>query len=243
MKKCCECKEVKDFVNFSKSSYSKDGFNYKCNSCNNLYNAKRRERIRKLRLENKEIRHCNVCKQNKLIGYFLDSKEKEICDACLHKEWLLKHKEEEKERMRIYNLQNKERNIIKRQAEQHSPHNLFIFLKARAREGKKDFDFTEESFTKWYLEQPKSCYYCQRPTEECLKDRLAKGIKRLTFERRNNSLGYVQGNVKMICYYCNSLKSDIYTEEDMLMILGPITKLRLRQLAEKRALMQGGTNA
>lgn len=58
----------------------------------------------------------------------------------------------------------------------------------------------------------KPCHYCGNPT----KPSLGSGL-----DRKNSSLGYTRRNVVPACHICNTVKGNVFTEAQML-ILGPI---------------------
>lgn len=81
------------------------------------------------------------------------------------------------------------------------------------------------AFIKWYVEQPNECYFCKitETQSEQYYEHLIKTEYRtlqastrgkcLEVDKLNNTAGYVDHNCKLVCYYCNNAKSDVFNEE------------------------------
>jgi 5-methylcytosine-specific restriction endonuclease McrA len=67
---------------------------------------------------------------------------------------------------------------------------------------------TREDFISWHNEQKKECYYCGRPQTN----------KRLSIDRKDNSINYNIRNIVLACDDCNSIKGDVLTEKEMLVV-------------------------
>lgn len=160
----------------------------------------------------------------------LKNREKRL---ALSKNWYFNNKEKNKKQTLNYYYENKEECLMKnKKYEQEnkaklsesrkkyfaSIPGLFSTLKAGAKKRKVGFTILFEDFEKWYLNQTQECYYCKRSLEKCLKDKDTKGITRLTFDRKNNKIGYTIANLALACFRCNDLKSNYFTEEEMLEI-------------------------
>jgi len=74
-----------------------------------------------------------------------------------------------------------------------------------------------QNFEKWYNSQEKICVYCGIKEEDLLNDNLQLGrrVNRLTIDRTDNNKPYELGNIVLACYRCNSVKSNIFTFEEM----------------------------
>jgi hypothetical protein len=81
-------------------------------------------------------------------------------------------------------------------------------------------NITRKEFKEWYDSQEQKCHYCGRTLDEVLKspDPLSKRIFRLTVDRRNSEKGYDKGNLVLACYRCNWVKSNFFTEQEMIEI-------------------------
>jgi hypothetical protein len=75
-------------------------------------------------------------------------------------------------------------------------------------------------FLKWYLEEPKKCFYCgssAKEVEKFFKTHKSKRDTRgnsLEIDRKDPRGGYKKSNCVFSCYYCNNAKSDIFSEEE-----------------------------
>ena len=99
-----------------------------------------------------------------------------------------------------------------------SPAGILECLRSSAKKRGIEFLLEKEQFAKWYNKQEKKCHYCKRTFEECKKDSLNESKKRFTIDRTNNDKGYLQDNIVLSCYRCNAVKSNYFTEEEMLKI-------------------------
>jgi hypothetical protein len=112
--------------------------------------------------------------------------------------------------------------------------NMSISAKKRGIE----FNLTERELKSWWLQVEDKCNYCGITIKEYreLRDfiqsysgtnwkikRFKKFFKQeahskindMTIDRKDNSKGYEISNIVKACWFCNSLKSDFYTEEEM----------------------------
>jgi hypothetical protein len=101
------------------------------------------------------------------------------------------------------------------------------------------FELTVETLEAWWRSVPDSCVYCGISVEDHRKLRdFIQGyagdnftIKRflrfyrspkhasinwMTIDRIDNDIGYEISNIVKCCWFCNSLKSDFFTPEEML---------------------------
>lgn len=125
--------------------------------------------------------------------------------------------------------------------------------KSAEKRGKK-FSLTETELREWWLSNENKCYYCGVTIEEYRKIRdfiisysgnnwMINRFKRffklknqakindMTIDRMDNSKGYKIDNIVKSCWFCNSIKSDFFTKEEMLKI-GPEILISLRKIME-----------
>jgi hypothetical protein len=124
--------------------------------------------------------------------------------------WENKNKEKRKKQRKIWDWKNK-----------YSPKRIWGALKYRSnRRGIIDLiSFTD--FIEWYNKELKICCYCKIKEGDLKKYSLhktKKNVKRLTIERKNNSKGYIKGNLALSCFRCNFIKGNFFTHEEMLKI-------------------------
>lgn len=77
---------------------------------------------------------------------------------------------------------------------------------------------SKEDFIFWYEREEKKCIYCDKPQG---KDEI-----RLSIERKDNSKGYIEGNLALACMDCNQVKSDILTFDEMRVVGEIVMKKR-----------------
>ena len=99
---------------------------------------------------------------------------------------------------------------------------IYKILKSNAnrRNRKKDVRFSKEEFSNWYKKQEKKCYYCGITSDKLYllpKIRRSRNL-RLSIDRKNNSLGYLLTNIVLACNLCNTVKTDILSEQEMLKV-------------------------
>ncbi len=130
-------------------------------------------------------------------------------------------------------------------------------LKQGAKKRGVDYKLTAESLEHWWHSHPDVCYYCGKTIDEYIEIRdfiivysgnnfeiskfkrfyrspKHKGIRWMTIDRVDNSIGYDQSNMVKSCWICNSLKSDFVDGEQM-KLLAPqiISKLESEIKNEK----------
>jgi len=99
-----------------------------------------------------------------------------------------------------------------------TPSGVYTSIKGRLNYYKtKPLIITKEDFMEWYINEVKICAYCDIPEDklECLGDSYNSKAHRLTVDCVENSMGYVDGNLVLACLRCNSIKSDLFTHEEM----------------------------
>jgi len=167
---------------------------------------------------------CSRCIQRKSFEKFnRDMTHKDglnsLCKSC-RKIWRKKHKNELKIRAKIYYNTHQEK--IKNSY--YSPAGIYSSLKSRAKQRKLIFSIEKMGFIQWYNSQEQKCYYCNRTIEEVNKNKFGRSNE-LSIDRKNNNKGYELDNIVLACLRCNYIKSDYFTEEEMLQI-GSIIKNR-----------------
>jgi len=113
----------------------------------------------------------------------------------------------------IYN-----RNYIQNRKKDDWSSYIFANIKSRCKQKGTILGFDKESFNNWYNSlENKYCEYCNLTVEQIvsIKDNT------LSIDRKDNTLGYVPGNIALCCVFCNYIKQDILTHEDM-KALGPV---------------------
>ena len=84
---------------------------------------------------------------------------------------------------------------------------------------KKPWGITLKGFLAWWRLQPMKCHYCKRPFSETVNDgdRFARQFYP-SIDRVNNSKGYFLWNIALTCSRCNFIKSNLFSEKEMLTI-------------------------
>jgi hypothetical protein len=78
---------------------------------------------------------------------------------------------------------------------------------------------TSREFVEWYPNQMQKCVYCGIPTETWVEVYKNSQWKfGMTIDRKNNDLGYIKDNLVLACGYCNVIKNNILTYEEMIEI-------------------------
>jgi hypothetical protein len=114
-------------------------------------------------------------------------------------------------------------------------------IKSSAKARGIEFSLESSWFVAWWAEQPESCCYCGISIQDFveLRKRIVSAsadefpeakykkffyraatlkVSRMTIERRDNSLGYSPSNIAKCCSLCNSLKGELFDEEEMLVV-------------------------
>jgi RNase P subunit RPR2 len=121
------------------------------------------------------------------------------------------------------------------------------------------FSLTPEFLEEWWINTPDICCYCNLPIEEFIKIRdfiqnylgtnnnilkfkrfFGKGsyanIRWMTIDRKDNRKGYEIDNIAKACWFCNSLKGDIYSEEQFKKIGPQIISDLKKEISKELAL-------
>lgn len=88
-------------------------------------------------------------------------------------------------------------------------------LKMNAKSGGREMSLTLDEFLS-VANQP--CHYCN---DELCQDRTGTRL-----DRRDNSKGYTLDNVVACCKYCNSVKQELFTEEETLVMVKALVEWR-----------------
>ena len=83
----------------------------------------------------------------------------------------------------------------------------------------KPFNMERQEFIEWYNAHPRTCIYCEIPEKDLglIKDG-HNNTPFLTVDCKDNESGYNLENIVLCCYRCNSLKSNVFTFEEMKII-------------------------
>jgi RNA recognition motif-containing protein len=84
----------------------------------------------------------------------------------------------------------------------------YCTIKKSSRIRKMPLEITQKEFIKWFNEQKPNCYYCKKPNNK----------ENLEIERLDNNMPYKLGNIKFACHDCNSVKGEILSEKEMLIV-------------------------
>jgi len=107
-----------------------------------------------------------------------------------------------------------------------TPSGIYTSLKGRTKFRRKntkryrtyhDLIISRKDFIEWHENEPKVCVYCDLPEELLNKffDSYNYIANRLTVDCKDNELGYSVGNLVLACKRCNSIKSDLFSFEEM----------------------------
>lgn len=95
-----------------------------------------------------------------------------------------------------------------------------------------------EEFNNWHSQQVKICHYCGIPEElwqHLFKDKKKKYALRLTIDRLDNSIGYITENMVLACLFCNRVKNELFTENEMFEIAEKYIKPKWQSKIKKAA--------
>jgi hypothetical protein len=142
--------------------------------------------------------------------YYRKNKDKVLAS---NKRYHQSHIAQIREKKRLWQRENR-----KRHPHCKNPISIYHSIKASAKERNYPILITSKQFAQWWTNQEHKCYYCKRTQGEVEKDTRRIHRRRLTVDRKDNSLGYTLENIVLACYLCNETKSDFFSEEDMLVI-------------------------
>ena len=152
------------------------------------------------------MKYCRVC-DLLLNNDNMYESENGICKTC-RKEQINGWKGENKEHVTLYNrsYHNEYAKTIK---------GRYHRLKANAKVRGHEFGLDINSFTKWFYDVDKTCYYCHVALS---KSNIKHNKTDLTIDRLDNSKGYFLDNIVLACYRCNIIKGGRFTSSHMLEI-------------------------
>jgi 5-methylcytosine-specific restriction endonuclease McrA len=180
---------------------------------------------------------CYKCKKNlKINKFYKDNTKKDrlssYCKKChlqnmknyypIHKKEIIKRAIEyyytHREKIKLYKKQCYQTNTDKIKLYNSTAKGIFQRIKIRAKLRKKIFILNEKEFISWYNNQEQKCYYCNRTLEKIKNDTKEKHKSILSIDRKDNNEGYKLDNIVLACRRCNYIKSDYFTEREMLRI-------------------------
>ena len=186
-----------------------------------------KERQIKWRKENlpRAFKKCPCCKQTKPAEEFhLNPSNVDglgaYCKQCQNQ------KNKEFRRRYLEKSREKQRGFSYRYFR--SPAGRYTAIKMRAKKNNLELSITCQEFIEWLSKQKLECYYCGRilrPLEELAPHRFDS----LVIERKDNNKGYTRDNICISCQFCNMIKSNIFTEEEMLEIANKYLKPKMRK--------------
>ena len=81
---------------------------------------------------------------------------------------------------------------------------------------------TETEFKSWLHSTPRKCHYCGIKEVELsgisIKSSIGLHVESLGIDRIDNSLHYELSNIVLCCYACNKVKSNLFSQSEMLRI-------------------------
>lgn len=192
------------------------------------------------------IKICRRCKEERNIKDFYLSHGyiQQICKFCSlqkSKEWRNKNYNRVLESNKLWKRENNPRKTKKRwgiitytkedqrrawKKYTRTSKGIYGGLKTSCKQKKNNrLKISQQDFINWYEKELKVCHYCSITLEEWLLQVGGRSnwYKRLTIDRKDNNKDYELGNLVLCCYNCNTVKADIFTEQEMLEI-GKIIK-------------------
>jgi hypothetical protein len=100
-------------------------------------------------------------------------------------------------------------------------------MKANCSVGRKrtkppELSITESDFKSWLQLTPRNCHYCGIQEIDLrsvsIKSSIGLHVESLGIDRLDNTLDYQLGNIVLCCYACNKVKSNFFTQSEMLRI-------------------------
>ena len=139
-----------------------------------------------------------------------------------HRKDYLKNRERYLENSKIYQQKIKENNPEKfysqsraRLAKYHKT-NKGIYKVLSTRCKKKNIPLMPQSqFSEWYDRQEKKCIYCDIPVSLIHLIPINFGKKRLSIDKIDPEIGYLDGNIALACLLCNFVKRDVFDRDTM----------------------------
>lgn len=153
-----------------------------------------------------------ICTKKQITFLNIDSFQKELDEISIDfSKFLYKDVEEFKKYFQDNYLENL---ILKCKAKEnffsnfHTLNSIYNETKKRAKIKNIDFDFSLEDLRNLYLSQNKKCAITQYKLSLNKKN-----LYKLSIDRINNDLGYIKGNIQLICLGINYLKNTFDNNE------------------------------
>ena len=118
--------------------------------------------------------------------------------------------------------QHREKYKIARLKYYYTPRGFYARLKNNAKRRGTEFNLTQVEFLQWLECQTLSCHYCGLLLNENGHRSGSQSI-----DRKDNSVGYQIDNITLCCNQCNTIKSSLFTEQEMLEIADKYIKPKL----------------
>lgn len=159
------------------------------------------------------LRICKVCKVEKQITNFYRGHNgcyRTTCKKCSNKAQYIYQQTKGKEKYLVSEKKYRSSDKCKATARRlrQTIKGRYGYARKSARNRDLPFEFSLEEYA---ILLSMTCTYCQ-------SELLGSGI---SLDRINSYEGYVHGNVVPCCGECNRIKSDIYTYDEMIRIIGP----------------------
>lgn len=150
-------------------------------------------------------------------GYLLP-----LCKPCYRirsKIYNGRRKEKAKIRRKEYYIESHKKIVIARRKYSRTARGVYNSIKVRIkRKGGIDLA-TKDEFIAWHESQEKVCHYCGILESQLpLIKRTIRVTSRMSIDRINPLKGYVIGNLALACFACNSTKSNLLSEIEMIEI-------------------------
>ena len=97
-------------------------------------------------------------------------------------------------------------------------------LKSNAKRRGTEFLLDKLEFLIWLEKQERVCHYCGVSLNTN-----GGRASQLSVDRADNTIGYTLGNIVLCCQMCNTIKGNIFTEQEMVEI--PDKYIKLKKLA------------
>lgn len=109
---------------------------------------------------------------------------------------------------------------------------IYHILKKNSKKKNIKLNISQKEFMRWYDAEKKCCHYCQIPLNKLSllpKFNRAKNY-RFSIDRKDNNLAYQKSNIVLCCMICNSVKSNILSYKEMILIGKTIIKAKWKKL-------------
>lgn len=139
--------------------------------------------------------------------------------------YYIRHKKDIRGKQKLYYV--KYRNTEARRNSWHifngTPKGIYQVMKSNSKKKNRSFNLLQKDFLDWYNQIEKKCFYCSIPQDIYVKNNLffrplrtRRHAPRLTIDRRDNNLPYQISNIVLCCSRCNFIKSNFFSEKEML---------------------------